>query len=61
MGTLFFIDYLVSFIILLAIHAPWWAWLIYVGSALFWVVVLLLCSAPTRKPNARNKPRNGDA
>ena len=42
MGTLFFIDYIVSFIILLAIHAPWWAWLIYAGSALFWFVVWAL-------------------
>ena len=44
MGFYIFFDYIVSFIILLAIHAPWWAWLIYVGSALFWFVVWALFS-----------------
>ena len=39
MGTIFFIDYIISFFILLAIDAPGWAWLVYVGSALFWFVV----------------------
>ena len=34
----FIFDYIVSFIVLLVIKAPWWAWLIYVGSALFWFV-----------------------
>lgn len=29
MGLFFFIDYLVSFFILLAIDAPEWAWAIY--------------------------------
>ena len=39
MGLFFFIDYLVSFFILLAIDAPGWAWAIYAVSALFWFVV----------------------
>ena len=38
----FIIEYIVSFIVLLVIHAPWWAWLIYVVSALFWFVVKVL-------------------
>jgi hypothetical protein len=37
MGSLFFIDYFISFIVLIAVHAPWWSWLIYVVSALFWL------------------------
>lgn len=44
MGAIFFIDYIVSFFILLAIDAPGWAWLVYVGSALFWFVVWALFS-----------------
>jgi hypothetical protein len=35
----FIFDYIVSFIVLLVIKAPWWAWLLYVGSALFWLAV----------------------
>ncbi|MBQ3710380.1 MAG: hypothetical protein II887_06730 [Bacteroidales bacterium] len=42
MAPFFFIDYLVSFFILLAIHAPWWAWVIYVVSAAFWFVIWAL-------------------
>ena len=42
MGFFFIIDYLVSFIVLLVIKAPWWAWIIYIGSALFWFVVLII-------------------
>ena len=54
MGTLFFIDYLVSFFVLIAIHAPWWAWLIYVGSALFWFVVWALIDGETNEKTANN-------
>ena len=42
MSSLFFIDYLVSFFILLAIHAPWWAWVIYAVSAVVWFVIWAL-------------------
>ena len=42
MGCFFIFDYIVSFIVLLVIHAPWWAWLIYVVSVLFWLVVKVL-------------------
>lgn len=42
MGLFFFIDYLVSFFILLNIDAPGWAWVIYAVSALFWFVVWTL-------------------
>lgn len=42
MGLFFFIDYLVSFFILLAIDALGWAWAIYAVSALFWFVVWTL-------------------
>ena len=54
MGTLFFIDYLVSFFILLAIHAPWWAWLIYVGSALFWLVIWVMLDGGTNERTANS-------
>jgi hypothetical protein len=47
MGTIFFIDYLVSFFILLSINAPRWAWFVYVGSALFWFVVWALRGSGT--------------
>lgn len=43
MSSFFFIDYLVSFFILLAIDAPWWAWVIYAVSAVVWLVVWALC------------------
>ena len=39
MGTFFFIDYVISFFVLLAIHAPWWAWVIYFVSAVVWFVI----------------------
>lgn len=42
MGTFFFIDYVISFFVLLAIHAPWWAWVIYVVSAVVWFVIWAL-------------------
>ena len=47
MGSFFFIDYLVSFFILLAIDAPGWAWVIYVVSAVFWFVVWTLSDGGT--------------
>ena len=34
MGCFIFIDYLIGLIILIRIHASWWAWLIYVVSAM---------------------------
>ncbi len=42
MGTFFFIDYVISFFVLLAIHAPWWAWVIYAVSAVVWFVIWAL-------------------
>ncbi len=33
-------DFIVSFIILLVIHAPWWAWLIYIVGILLWIAIL---------------------
>lgn len=32
-------DFIVSFIILLVIHAPWWAWLIYIIGILLWIAI----------------------
>ena len=49
MGTFFFIDYIVSFFILLAIDAPRWAWYVYAGSALFWFVFWALCGDGANK------------
>jgi hypothetical protein len=42
MGTFFFIDYVISFFVLLAIHAPWWAWVIHAVSAVVWFVIWAL-------------------
>ena len=39
MGFFIFIDYLIGLIILIRIHAPWWAWAIYVISVLVWIVI----------------------
>ena len=39
MGFFIFIDYLIGLIILIRIHAPWWAWAIYVFSVLVWIVI----------------------
>lgn len=45
MGSFFFIDYLVSFFILLAIDAPRWAWVIYAVSVVVWFVIWSLCDS----------------
>ena len=37
MGCFIVLDYLIGFIVLIKIHAPWWAWLIYVVSVLVWL------------------------
>lgn len=53
MGTFFFIDFVISFFVLLAIHAPWWAWVIYAVSAVAWLVICSLCdsgSSNSQKP-----------
>ncbi len=39
MGCFIFLDYLIGFIVLIRIHAPWWAWLLYAISALVGVVI----------------------
>ena len=39
MGYLIFLDYLIGFIVLIRIHASWWAWLLYAISALVGVVI----------------------
>lgn len=49
MGYFFFLDYVISFFVLIAVHAPWWAWLIYVGSALFWFVIWALSEGGTNE------------
>ena len=42
MGFFIFIDYLIGLIVLIRIHAPWWAWLIYAVSVLVWIVIGIL-------------------
>ena len=42
MGFFFFLDYVIAFFVLINIHAPWWAWVIYAVSAVFWFVVWAL-------------------
>ena len=39
MGFFIFIDYLIGLIVLIRIHAPWWAWTIYVVSAVVWLLI----------------------
>lgn len=39
MGCFIFIDYLIGLIVLIRIHAPWWAWFIYIVSVLVWIVI----------------------
>lgn len=39
MGCFIFFDYLIGLIILIRIHAPWWAWTLYVVSVLVWIVI----------------------
>ena len=39
MGCFFFFDCLVGLIILICIHAPWWAWVLYAVSAVIGVFV----------------------
>ena len=39
MGFFIFIDYLIGLIVLIRIHASWWAWLIYSVSVLVWIVI----------------------
>ena len=39
MGCFIFFDYLIGLIILIRIHASWWAWLIYIVSVLVWFVI----------------------
>ena len=42
MGCFIFIDYLIGFIVLIRIHASWWAWLIYAVSVLVWFMILAM-------------------
>ena len=50
------IDYIISFIVLLVIHAPWWAWVIYAVSAVVWFVIWSFCDSETnRNPNDISK------
>lgn len=42
MGFFIFIDYLIGLIVLIRIHAPWWAWLLYIVSVLAWIVIGVL-------------------
>ena len=60
MGTIFFIDYIVSFFVLLAIDAPRWAWYVYAGSALFWFVVWALRGSGTDEKTTE-APKEGQS
>lgn len=54
MGFLIFIDCLIGLIILIRIHASWWAWLIYVINVLVWIVIGVSFDGGT-KGNTINK------
>ncbi len=47
MGFLIFFHYIIILIVLISIHAPWWAWIIHVGSVLFWLVIGVLSNDET--------------
>ena len=54
MGCFIFFDYLIGQIVLIRIHASWWAWLIYIVSVLVWIVIGALRDGGT-KGNTINK------
>ena len=54
MGCFIFFDYLIGLIILIRIHAPWWAWTLYVVSLLVWIVIGALHDEGTKR-NTINK------
>ena len=54
MGCFIFIDYLIGLIILIRIHASWWAWLIYVVSVLVWIVIWVLRDDSTNEKTTDN-------
>ena len=56
MGFFIFIDYLIGLIVLIRIHASWWAWLIYILSVLVWIVIWALRDGGT-KGNTINKQK----
>ena len=57
MGFFIFFDFLVSFFVLIAFHAPWWAWLIYVSGALIWFAIGALSDRESsEKPEESEKP-----
>ena len=39
MGCFVFIDCLIGLIVLIRVHASWWAWAIYIVSVLVWLVI----------------------
>lgn len=54
MGFFIFIDHLIGLFVLIRIHAPWWAWTLYVVSVLVWIVIWALRDEGT-KGNTINK------
>lgn len=55
MNFFIFFEFLVSFFVLIAFHAPWWAWLIYVGGALIWFVIGALSDKKTSEKTEESK------
>ena len=56
MGFFIFIDCLIGLIILVRIHASWWAWTIYIVSVLVWIVIWVSLDGGT-KGNTINKQK----
>lgn len=54
MGFFIFIDCLIGLIVLIRIHASWWAWAIYIFSVLVWLVIWVSRDGGT-KGNTINK------
>ena len=48
------IDYIISFVVLIVIHAPWWAWLIYVVGAVVWLVTMAMSDDSTNRKTTDN-------
>lgn len=52
MEIFFLLDFVITFFILIRIHAPWWAWVIYVVSAVFWFLVWALSDGEANEKTA---------
>ena len=50
----FIIQFIISFFVLIAIHATWWTWLFYASSVLLWLIIGALKDEETNGNTANN-------